>query len=98
MLSFLIDYPKYELIAVMVVIPVICNAIQYWITDSFIKSKKTPPKKPAKALSDEKSSPPISNPNECQDFSPYTASPHEGIENPSGVKKSDKSLLLDHED
>lgn len=62
-LSFLIEYPKYELIAVMVVIPVICNAVQYWITDSFIKSKKTVPKKGKTPLSDDKSPPPISNPN-----------------------------------
>ena len=47
-------------------------------------------------LSDEKSPPPVSNPNESQDFSPYTPKPQE--ESPAMVKKSDSSLLLDHED
>ena len=34
------DYPKLELVAVVIVIPIIMNAIIFWITDSFIKSGK----------------------------------------------------------
>ena len=39
-LSPITDQPKVELILVMIIIPTICNALQYWIVDSFIKKKK----------------------------------------------------------
>ncbi len=74
----------------MIIVPVICNAIQYWVTDSFIKSKKqavaktTPQKSDLVKTSD-------------QTFCPFTASP--SVEEADvSPKKSDKSLLLDHED
>ena len=38
-LNPLIEYPNFELITVMVIVPVIFNALQYWIIDSFIKKK-----------------------------------------------------------
>ena len=78
----------------MVVVPVICNAIQYWVTDSFIKKKKQ--KKQAEAPQKELPPPPIrGNPNESIDLTPYNSTPVNPIEE---GKKSDKSLLLDHED
>ena len=93
-LSPLIEHPKYELIVVMVVVPVICNAVQYWVTDSFIKKKKQ--KKQAEAPQKELPPPPIrGNPNESIDLTPYNSTPVNPIEE---GKKSDKSLLLDHED
>ena len=32
-------YPKVELVVVMVVVPLIMNSFQYWVTDSFLKKK-----------------------------------------------------------
>ena len=38
-------YPKFELVIVMVIVPLIMNSFQYWVTDSFLKksSKSTTP-------------------------------------------------------
>ena len=39
-LSPLTPYPKVELVLVMLVVPALMNAVQFWIIDSFIKKKK----------------------------------------------------------
>ena len=39
--SPLVPYPRLELVLIMVVIPVIMNSFQYWITDSFLKKRET---------------------------------------------------------
>ena len=39
-LSPVLGYPKVELILVMLVVPALLNALQFWIIDSFIKKKK----------------------------------------------------------
>lgn len=41
LLTPITPYPKVELILVMLVIPALLNALQFWIIDSFIKKKKT---------------------------------------------------------
>lgn len=41
------NQPKVELVLVMIVIPTIFNALQYWIVDSFIQKRKKKKKEAA---------------------------------------------------
>ena len=40
-LSPLMEHPHLELLMVMIIIPVVSNALVFWITDNFLKSNKT---------------------------------------------------------
>jgi hypothetical protein len=40
LLWWLDEYPKFKLIFVMVIAPVVLNTLMFWVTDSFLKSNK----------------------------------------------------------
>mmetsp|Transcript_43073 Transcript_43073/g.31449 ORF Transcript_43073/g.31449 Transcript_43073/m.31449 type:complete len:87 (+) Transcript_43073:579-839(+) len=35
------EYPNLELIVVMILVPLVLNAVQYWVIDTFLKLKET---------------------------------------------------------
>jgi hypothetical protein len=39
MFAALSEYPKVELVMVMIVTPLVMNSFQYWVQDSFLKKK-----------------------------------------------------------
>lgn len=41
LMGWITDYPKFELLIVMFVVPVIMNAIAFWIQDNYLMKKQS---------------------------------------------------------
>ena len=41
LLSVFRNYPKAELVIVMIIVPTMLNGLQFWITDEYLKNKKS---------------------------------------------------------